>query len=1101
MPQSNEPTRRPLHLVLVLGGLVACAGAASGDQNIGLRVPPGFEVTRFADDDLAHDIFAMTTDALGRIVVAGPRYIRILEDTDGDGRADRFQHFSDGPPGGAQGLAFVGRGLLCVGGEGLLLYRDADADDRADGAPSVFLKIATGGEHNAHAVRRGPDGWWYLIAGNTANVDDSYATLPTSPVRHPQAGVLLRLKPDLSGGEIVADGLRNAYDFAFHPQGEIFTYDSDDERDVSLPWYRPTRVFQLLPGSSTGWVSRSWKHPDDFFEMPPVAASLGRGSPTGVECYRHTQFPEPYRGALFVLDWTFGRVVALPLQRDGAAWSGDPIPFMAGIGQFGFAPTDVVVGPEGSLYVSVGGRGTRGGVFRVTYPAGAAAPPAELDPLTACLTAPQPLCAWSRAEWLPAAEQLGRDAFRRAAADAQRPAEQRVRAIEILTELFGGLDAETGRQLASAESAAVRARAAWSLGRTADAPHAVELLALLAGSDDAWTARAALEGLLGLPSDADVSLLEAPLRKQLGAPSRYVRQAAARLLERVRARQQADFGPGMQDLASGHARAAFLFGSLERVGQGAVGVDLASLRSALELLSQEQAAPQVRLEAARLAQLALGDVGPMEKRPPVFDGYASRFDLGRYERELDTARIAVAEAYPSGDARLDQELGRLAAMLAPAHSRLLERVLAALTRESHPVDDIHQLIVAARIPVERTPAQRARIADALLALDAKIASRRLNQDTSWEDRVGEMYAELVRHDPDLPDALLKHPEFGRPAHANFLRELPRTRRVEAAAAFVHQSRQTAEYAWNPDTLLLLGESNDAAHREIIRGQFDNFALRNVVLLILAKSPEPADRDKFVAGLESAVLEVLAACVQALAELPASQDADEQMALLSLLRRLGADKSEYPLRERVVKLLQRNSGLELPFVFGEAGHVPQREAVEAWTAALTDRYPEAAARALGSVAGELEQLRAVLAEVDWDRGDAERGRVLFEKRSCAQCHGGRSALGPDLAGVARRFSRDDVFTAIAAPNRDVSPRYQTTLVQTTAGKVYTGLVVYDSVDGVTLRDGMNLTYRIEAGDIELRRTLNTSLMPAGLLKDLTPGDLADLYAYLAQVGGQ
>lgn len=56
---------------------------------LGLRVPPGFEVTEYADEKLANDIFSMTVDAKGRIVVSGRGYIRILVDDNRDGRADR----------------------------------------------------------------------------------------------------------------------------------------------------------------------------------------------------------------------------------------------------------------------------------------------------------------------------------------------------------------------------------------------------------------------------------------------------------------------------------------------------------------------------------------------------------------------------------------------------------------------------------------------------------------------------------------------------------------------------------------------------------------------------------------------------------------------------------------------------------------------------------------------------------------------------------------------------------------------------------------------------------------------------------------------------
>ena len=65
----------------------------------------------------------------------------------------------------------------------------------------------------------------------------SNATLPTSPIKDPVAGCMLRFPPDFKGCEIVADGFRNAYGFDFNSDGEWFTFDSDNERCVSLPWY------------------------------------------------------------------------------------------------------------------------------------------------------------------------------------------------------------------------------------------------------------------------------------------------------------------------------------------------------------------------------------------------------------------------------------------------------------------------------------------------------------------------------------------------------------------------------------------------------------------------------------------------------------------------------------------------------------------------------------------------------------------------------------------------------------------------------------------------------------------------------------------------
>ena len=130
------PCVRAIFLVLTTA---ACGFAASPPAS-GVKVPPGFVATLYADDHLAHDIFSMTVDAKGRIVVAGPGYVRILIDKDGDGKADSFIQFADGPKSGAQGLYFHGNDLICTGDGGLLRYRDRDGDGRANGKPDVFLK-------------------------------------------------------------------------------------------------------------------------------------------------------------------------------------------------------------------------------------------------------------------------------------------------------------------------------------------------------------------------------------------------------------------------------------------------------------------------------------------------------------------------------------------------------------------------------------------------------------------------------------------------------------------------------------------------------------------------------------------------------------------------------------------------------------------------------------------------------------------------------------------------------------------------------------------------------------------------------------------------
>jgi putative membrane-bound dehydrogenase-like protein len=1099
--------RRPLLFVplAVFSPLDLSVPAADTDSAAEVSVPPGFEAHLFADDELAHDVFSMTINAAGNVVVAGSGYVKTLIDSDGDGTADAARTFADGPKTGSQGMFFLGRDLLCTGDGALLRYRDANGDGRADGPPDRFLEFKTGGEHDVHSIQRGPDGWWYLNAGNYAGITDKYATEATSPIKQPLAGVIFRLKPDLTGGEIVAHGLRNAYDFAFHSQGDIFTFDSDGERDISLPWYRPTRVFQAVPGSHAGWVTRSWKQPDYFIDMPPVMAEFGRGSPTGVVSYRHRQFPEKYRDSLFALDWTYGRVLNLQLEKNGAAFTATTEEFMTGVGQFGFAPTDAAVGPDGSLYVSIGGRGTRGGVYRIRHVAGEAtrtddskARPDNTttteSKVTACLTAPQPLSSWSRAIWEPLSKAAGRDAFERAAKDQNRDAAQRVRAIEVLVERFGGPTSSTLASLTKDAVPEVRARTAWAIGRTPRfADEIPQLIAPLVADTDPFVGRVACEALVGQPGEINNAALATALAKRLGSTTRFDRIAAARLIPqlsketfRTLAVQAAKLG-----WSAGVSNA---FGFIGRKP----GFNSYAFEIALRVLDRDLPA-ELKLEAVRLMQLGLGDLTP-PKNVAVFDGYAPALDISEFDRELDPYRIRLAELFPTGDTRLDYELARLLAMLQPYNAALLTKILAKITDDSHPTDDLHYLIAAARNSASRDSDHRIAVARALVRMEPKLQALKLNIDTNWEPRLKELYHALVELDPLLPDVLIEQSEFGRPNHVLYMSELPGELLAAAIAGFSRQVETDADYPWTNDVLFVFGESKKPAHRQLIRDQFPNFAVRNAVLMVLASKPAESDRAKFVEGLETPQVEVLEACLQALGKLSPSNEGTENVALVRCLRRLGTEKNEATARRLVIEVLRRNSNTEFGFVLTVPSSEPQTAAVKAWTDWAISDFPDESTALTSNAAPDAAVIQELLSKMDWSTGDAARGQKFFNARSCIQCHGGRSSLGPDLAGVAKRFSRDDLFTAIVNPNRDVSSRYQTTMVVTDEGKVYTGLVIYHSVDGMILRNATNQTFRLETSDIEVKRKLPQSLMPPGLLKGATQQNLADLNAYLQSLGG-
>ena len=318
----------------------------------------------------------------------------------------------------------------------------------------------------------------------------------------------MRFAPDGRASEIVAHGFRNAYDLDFHPLGHLFTVDSDGERDQHLPWYSPTRLFDVAQGQHHGWVlsgyQRSWNRPAWFPDTVPRLLEIGRGSPTGLTVYRHEQFPLRYRGAIFSCCWTLGRVYCFPLQPDGTSYQSEVELFLQTTGTTGFAPVDLAVDPHGDLLVAIGGRGTQGGLFRIRYrgeeaagkelPAAAAfnrpsrsptaaraepsreavqanaggEPVANTDgepmatALDRVLRAPQPQSAWSRARWRPLAMELGAAPLLDAIQAEERELAERIRAVEVLTECFEGIPAARWPQLLTAHPHLVQ-RVAWSI--------------------------------------------------------------------------------------------------------------------------------------------------------------------------------------------------------------------------------------------------------------------------------------------------------------------------------------------------------------------------------------------------------------------------------------------------------------------------------------------------------------------------------------------------------------------------------------------------------------------------------------------------------------
>jgi len=310
------------------------------------------------------------------------------------------------PVGDAMGMLWAFDSLYVSGDgpDGRAIYRlkDTNGDGTLDEAKLWKAVPGGNGEHGAHALVLGPDGKSIYIAhGNStplvADIDTqspfrNYGEDILVPrVMDPVAtffdklkapyGQVLRTDENGTRWELFAGGFRNQYDIDFNADGELFTYDSDMEWDLGLPWYRPTRVLHIVPGAEFGFREGNQKWPENYADSLPAAVDIGLGCPTGVKFGTQSNFPDRYKSAFFIMDWTFGRLLAVQLRPQGASYVGqhplasythptgpeasqDVEVFLAGKGM---PFTDLEFGADGAMYLITGGRATQAGLYRVSW--------------------------------------------------------------------------------------------------------------------------------------------------------------------------------------------------------------------------------------------------------------------------------------------------------------------------------------------------------------------------------------------------------------------------------------------------------------------------------------------------------------------------------------------------------------------------------------------------------------------------------------------------------------------------------------------------------------------------------------------------------------
>jgi len=362
----------------------------------GFTAAEGFQVRLFASEPMISNPIAIDVDSRGRVwVTEGTKYrrnvgdppddkIKVLEDTDGDGVADKVTVFCS-DLNAAMGVCVAGTRIYVPESPNLYVYDDANGDLVADGPRRVLL-TGFGGknhDHGTHSQVFGPDHKLYMTNGDTSyNV-----TGPDGRQIQYKWGGMIRCEADGTRLEDFAVNFRNPVELAVDSFGNVWCSDNDNDGLKSV------RICWILEGGNYGWYGgpENIRNPDGSFDPihhwradkpghVPYVLITGFGSPCGMTFYESDLFGPKYQNQLIHCDAGPREVRCYtPRRLPGVGYTASLENIITNSDPY-FRPVDPCVAPDGSLYLTdwydggVGGHAyndpQRGRIYRITPASG-----------------------------------------------------------------------------------------------------------------------------------------------------------------------------------------------------------------------------------------------------------------------------------------------------------------------------------------------------------------------------------------------------------------------------------------------------------------------------------------------------------------------------------------------------------------------------------------------------------------------------------------------------------------------------------------------------------------------------------------------------------
>jgi putative membrane-bound dehydrogenase-like protein len=1022
-----------------------------------IKVAPGLEATLWAAEPLVVNPTNIDIDSRGRVwVTEGLNYrltrggnrkfpriedadkIKILEDTDGDGKADKVTVFADRIFPVPMGIAveefwskegkYQGCKVYIGNSPDLLVLEDTDGDDVAD--KRYPLLTGFGGvdsDHGVHGMTLGPDGKLYFTHGdgccsvqqdhsekvqNFDVVDQSGRHVSTD-----QLATVLRCNRDGTQFEILATRLRNDYECCVDSFGNIFVSDNDDDGN------RGSRVVWVMDGGKYGYRTpgspRHWG--EDVPGNIPKLAGTGNGSPCGIMIYEGVALGEEFDNSLFEVDAGTRQVNWFPLTRVGAGFRTEAKVLLSSDDPY-FRPVDACAAPDGAVFVpdwydaGVGGHAftdqETGRIYRVAPKQSTTTAPTDFGTIAGLVSA------------LRSPNVATRDVARRLLIEHGEEGVQALRGFN---------PQESIRQLA---------RVMWVAGDIPGSDMRSSLARAMEQRGERFVTMDPRFRELAVRITADREPLEVPALVAMAD----------------------DTDPGVR-------RAVLL--ALRNQPTSAVGVALRKLAASwdgqdrwylealgLALRHREPEFIQSLFDGSLYGDLELDNAGRSTVALPPY------FPVDRNE-----AFLSVHDTLPPATA-LSKTLGLMWELHRVESLSLLTRLMPALKSPEllQAADDIIAQVedsagagIVAELALEAgDPVRRRQI----------MASLTRKLDGPWRDAAGNPQIERLIATA-LDDPALRT-------------EAITLAGVSASPRFADQITQYAEDAAAPP------EVRVAAVEALARARNPQAAEVLDRLIAAAKESRASNPAAEAAVRALPRLGAGRARLEPLMTDDAVPLALRREALRGVAQQGGGARTLLAMARE--NTLPESLRLEAATLL--RGHPDRRvrdAALELFPIKMAGGAPLPSLGELMRREGDAERGRNVF----FTAGLPQAGGAAAQ--SCGSCHrvqGQGQWIGPDLSTIGTKYGKDELLRSILNPSAAIGYNFRSVVAATADGRVVTGLPVEDTPDRLVLKTADGQRVRLNPSEIDERTLSDVSLMPEGLTEALSEQDLVDLLAFLA-----